>query len=67
MKKEPNNPKQRLILYPNKESKRSYTLANNGMLCKTLDRAKYIFRQRRKEYLNRVVFYDGKGIATKLI
>ena len=57
------NPKQRLILYPNKDA----TFKIRGMFCKTLERAKYIFRQRRKEYLNRVVFYDGKGIATKLI
>jgi len=67
MTKKPNNPKQRLIFYPNKERKRSYTLGNNGMFCKTLGRAKEILRQRPKEYLSRAVFYNGDGIASELI
>ena len=62
------NPKQRLILYPAKETGKNigYILANNGMFCKTLERAKEILRQIKKESLKRAIFYDGKGVATKL-
>lgn len=38
-----------------------------GMFCKTLEQAKEILRQRRKENLNRAVFYNESGIAVELI
>ncbi len=58
-----NNPKQRLILHFIKDCKKG----NDGMFCKTLDRAKEILLQRNPLYLERAMFYDGEGVATKLI